>query len=81
MEVAVVANMVERDLVAGPAQAPVLVNIVKDLPILMVVAMVDILVPVVPVAAAVEGKQVVTMDLVHMHYRNRPLCRRPGPSA
>ena len=62
----VVANMVEWDLVAGPAQVPVLVNIVKDLPILMVVAMVDILVLVVPVAAVVEGKLVVIMDLVHM---------------
>ena len=66
VEVAVVANMVERDLVAGPAQAPVLVNIVKDLPILMVVAMVDILALAVPVAVVVEGKLVVIKDLVGM---------------
>ncbi|XBI32020.1 hypothetical protein VPH35_055525 [Triticum aestivum] len=60
------AKMVELDMVAGPALAPVPVNIVKDLHILMVVAMVDILALVVPVVAVVEGKLVAIKDLVDM---------------
>ncbi|KAI5002415.1 hypothetical protein ZWY2020_027065 [Hordeum vulgare] len=61
-----VAKMVELDMVAGLAPAQVLVNIVKDLHILMVVDTVDILALAAPVAAVVEGKLVVMEDLVDM---------------